>query len=700
MHAIFMMLRWSLQEFVISNTKLDTVFSGCVSAIIFNNPMSNYAVLLLKQAEQEQVITGPLSDCAIGDYLEVHGEWVSHPVHKKQFKVLDYHHLVPKTTKELLVFLSSGAISGIGLHFATLLVDQFGDELVRILDHDPQQLLSVSGIGESKLKMISSSWQAHRDQLSFLQYMLTFDIDVKLAKRIWNQYFSKAFDICKTAPFQLIHDVSGISFSIADKIAGASHRSSDARLSAAIQDIFISYYQSSHVWMQFQDFFTKLNRLLNMDEQELLELLQQRVFSQQLIVVIDNDLKWVTLPQYSDCELAIMNAIDALRQAPPSISIQPNKAVEWVIPRLPEMLSSDQLIALEGICDQSVVILHGGPGTGKTSLLSSYVDIVSKKSDRIICMAPTGKAAKRLSEQIGRRASTIHAMMDYDEKSHVLSPKPLDCDICIIDEMSMVDMMLFNDVMQMIPLGTRLVMVGDPDQLPSIGPGQVFHDMIHKSNIPSFKLTTNHRQKTHQGISSLSCNILKREPIPIELGDDFTMVDIKGDDLLEPTIMQLFTDQIIHNHNVTIHDIQILVPIHKGRFGISNLNQKIAQHIRFDGTQHHPWVVGDRVIQCRNNYSKRVMNGDIGLIESIASDQISIRFHSDLVQFEPSDMQDIQLAYAVSIHKFQGSEAPIIIMPIVKQWGFFMTMDVLYTAVTRAKTHLYVVGDQIMQAPN
>ena len=308
-------------------------------------------------------------------------------------------------------------------------------------------------------------------------------------------------------------------------------------------------------------------------------------------------------------------------------------------------------------------------------------------------MAPTGKAAKRMAEQIGRRASTIHSLMEYDEKTHTLTPKPLDCEVCIIDEMSMVDMLLFQDVLTMLPKGVRLVLVGDPDQLPSIGPGQVFKDMIQRSNVSAFQLSTNHRRVTHRGIITLANNVLVREPVYQSMGDDLTLISEPDPDRLETLIHGLFLETISSAHGCSIHDIQILVPIHKGRFGIDQMNYGISNRVRVPEMVGQQWAVGDRVMQCRNNYSKKVMNGDIGFIRTIETDEITIQFDSDLVKYERSDMDDIRLAYAVSVHKFQGSEAPVVILPIVKQWKFFMSMDILYTAVTRAKNHLYVVGE-------
>jgi exodeoxyribonuclease V alpha subunit len=245
----------------------------------------------------------------------------------------------------------------------------------------------------------------------------------------------------------------------------------------------------------------------------------------------------------------------------------------------------------------------------------------------------------------------------------------------------------------MLPLGARLIMVGDPDQLPSIGPGQVFADLISNSSIPSFKLVTNHRQVTHRGITSLASNVLLNQPVNKMLGKDLTLIDIHNDEDLEATLLDLFLYRVIRDHSISMNDIQLIIPIHKGRFGISSVNQLIAAQVRGSQLSTHQWVLGDRVIQCRNNYSKRVMNGDIGFIREIKPDQILIEFQHGVIPFEHSEMIDIQLAYAVSIHKFQGSEAPVVILPIIKQWGFFMSKDVLYTAITRAKSHLYIVGD-------
>jgi exodeoxyribonuclease V alpha subunit len=646
----------------------------------------------LKTGDGDQVVTGPLSECAVGDYVVVCGGWVSHPVHKRQFSVESFSYLVPKTTHELLIFLSSGVITGVGPHFAQTLVAAFGERLIEVLDDSSNELLGVPGIGKKKLNTIVVSWTQHREQMSFLTFLLARQVEVTVAKRIWNTYYSNAFEVCKNAPYRLIGEVRGVSFSMADAIAGSDHQASDARMEGAIHDVFQRFFRSSNVWMPFALFFDELQQRLNWNENDAMARLQQRVLSQELILSVDTQ-KWVTLPHYSYAELGIVNGMHALMDAPLRVAIQAEIAVNWVKERLSQPLSDDQSAALEGLCRHPVSILYGGPGTGKTSLLKAYVAIVSKKTNHILCMAPTGKAAKRLSQQIGRRACTIHSMMELDEKTNALTPKALNVDVCIIDEMSMVDMMLFVDVLQMLPLGCRLVLVGDPDQLPSIGPGQVFADMIQYSSIPAYKLITNHRQVTHKGITSLAACILKHQPVHAPLGNDLTQLSVTSEDDLEATLMDVFLNRAIAEYGVALGDIQMIVPIHKGRFGISSINQRIAQHLRLPQFKHHLWVVGDRVIQCRNNYAKRIMNGDIGVIQSLSNETVTVQFDASTVVLETSDMHDVQLAYAVSIHKFQGSEAPIVILPIIKQWGFFMSTDVLYTAVTRAKTHLYVIGD-------
>ena len=640
------------------------------------------------------VVTGPLADLGVGDFVNVSGIWVSHPVHKKQFKVTRFTQQIPATNEELLLFLSTGAITGIGPHFASALVDTFGDELVTVLDQTPERLLTVSGIGETKLNQIKLSWQAQREQLSFLSFILDKGLDLTIGKRIWREFYSDSFDKCNNNPYQFIGLIQGITFEIADQLAVQNHFLTDVRLQAAIRDVLNHYFKSANVWMAFDAFFKSLKLRLKWDDDVLMERLQSLIFQQELPVVRDdNNQKWVTSADYNQTELSIMDSIDQLIRSPGNFSVDAPKAVEWLLPRLKYTLSTDQIEALEGLLSHSVAILHGGPGTGKTSMLHAYVQVVSKKTDKIICMAPTGKAAKRLAEQIGCRASTIHSMMEYDEKAHTLTPKALDCDVCIIDEMSMVDMHLFLDVMSMIPLGAKLVLVGDPDQLPSIGPGQVFADLLKHSNIPAFELLTNHRQLTHQGITSLAQKVLLNEPLESNLGADLTLINVTHEDELEATIMDLFMHRIINTFSVSMDEVQLLVPIHKGRFGISNLNQQIASQVRTIDAGPNAWVVGDRVIQCRNNYAKRVMNGDIGFIKRQSADDVTIEFQHGSVIFDSTDMADIQLAYAVSIHKFQGSEAPIIILPMIKQWGFFMSMDVLYTAITRAKQHLYIVGD-------
>ena len=375
----------------------------------------------MRQADDDLVITGPLSDCEVGDYINVNGVWVDHPVHKKQFKVNKYSHLVPRTSEELMVFLSSGVITGIGPHFAKQLVSAFGDKLIYILDKEPDQLSKISGIGSKKIAMIQSSWTLHRQQLSFLQYVMQFEIDFKLAKRIWSQFYSEAFDVCQNNPYQLIRKVKGVTFEVADKIGqhNPALLSSDMRISAVIDDLFQSYYSTSNVWMSFDHFYQQLELRLQLQAAVLDSVIQQKLLAQDLVVVTDKDeVKWVTQAYLSDCECTIMDGLLDVLSKTPVVEIQPQKAVEWVSGRSKLQLSVDQVIALEGLLSAPVTILYGGPGTGKTTLLRAYADIVAMKTKKIVCMAPTGKAAKRLGEQVGRRASTIHSLMDYDEKEH------------------------------------------------------------------------------------------------------------------------------------------------------------------------------------------------------------------------------------------------------------------------------------------
>ena len=651
-------------------------------------------MVVLNQPEGELIITGELASLSVGDFVTVEGEWVSHPIHKKQFKVNRYQTKVPATSEDLLLFLSSGVITGIGGHFSKVLVDTFGESLVDILDHSPEKLLTVPGIGQTKLNQISQSWQHQRQQLSFLSFILEKGVDVSIGKRIWALFYDQSFDVCQNEPYRLIDEGMGIGFELADQLAGDELKQSDTRLLAAIQDVFQLYFKTSHVWMPFDLFELQLHKRLGWDAQVLNQRLQSLVFQQVLPVCHDdNKQKWVTSATYNQMELTIMDNLDQRLLTPSPFSVHVDKAIDWVLPRLNTPLSTDQMVALTGVLEHKVSIIYGGPGTGKTTMLNALVQVLSKKTDHLVCMAPTGKAAKRLGDQIGRRASTIHAMMEYDEKNHTLTPKPLNCDVCIIDEMSMVDMDLFLDVLTMIPTHAKCIFVGDPDQLPSIGPGQIFSDMIFRSSLPSFMLSTNHRQTTHRGITTLASHILHNQAIGTDLGLDLTLHNVNNDADLEAAIVQTFLNRAQVECGVSIHDIQILAPIHKGRLGIRELNHVLASQLRSTPTASDGFVVGDRVIQCRNNYAKRVMNGDIGFIQSLSADSVTIMFQHGLVEFEPSDMVDIQLAYAVSIHKFQGSESPVVILPIIKQWGFFMSMDVLYTAVTRAKQHLYILGD-------
>jgi exodeoxyribonuclease V alpha subunit len=682
--------QWYLQGFAISNINL----AGCVSTVIFSNDSTDYAVLVLSRLnEKSVVVTGNLSALCIGDYIEVVGKWVSHPVHKEQFQVASYAAVLPKSLDEWVLFFSSGAITGVGKSVANQLVDAFGADLIAILDKDPKQLLTISGIGEKKLQQITDSWLAQREQLSFMSYCLDRGVSMGIAKRIWGHWNRDALAQCQKNPYALIGKITGINFSVADRLANSALDNSDYRLKACIEDVFRVYAQTANVWMSQSVLLSEIGRRISWPDTVIAESVQQCLFTGDLAAFRDGDVVWMTTPLNHCTEQAIQAKMATLMAEPSLVSCDSDRAVSWLQSKITSQLSSDQYDALMGILCHKVVILYGGPGTGKTSMLQAVVQIMKQKTSHVICMAPTGKAAKRLGDSVKCRASTIHALMDYDEKAHVLTPKPLTCDVCIIDEMSMVDMYLWLDVLKMVPPHARLIMVGDPNQLPSIGPGQVFHDMIHRSKIPSFELVTNHRQQSHRGIPQLAATILVNRPMSRVSGGDLTGIHCTEDRDILRYVVELVQYRANETHGGTVHDIQVLAPIYKGELGLFQLNQVLAETLRPISAPANAFVGGDRVIQCRNNYSKRLMNGDIGYVKTVNSDGITIDIHQRDIVLETVDMVDLQLAYAVSIHKFQGSESPIIILPITRRWSYFMSIGVLYTAVTRAKTHLYVVGD-------
>ena len=376
--------------------------TGCVSAVIFDNPDNDYCVLQLRQSDQDTVITGPLGMCCVGDYLTVSGQWVSHPVHKQQFKVSGFDFIIPRSTHELMVFLSSGVITGVGPHFAQQMATLFGDQLIYILDKDPQQLNKINGIGSKKIEGIVVFGMRIDNNCPFCNILCNLISRFNWVSEFGLYYHDDAMQLCQTNPYQMIRDIRGMTFQMADRIAmdQPDLRHSSVRFNAVIDDIFYAYHQTANVWMKGASFLDQVMQRLDIDSDVLDGLVQQHVLAQDLVWITDDDQhQWVTLPHLSHGECRIMDEVQQLYDAKATIDIQPQVAVDWVQGRGQFELSLDQVSALEGVLSHSVSILYGGPGTGKTTLLNAYVQIVSKKPQKLCVWHPL---VKRLSDWLSK----------------------------------------------------------------------------------------------------------------------------------------------------------------------------------------------------------------------------------------------------------------------------------------------------------
>ena len=734
-----------------TNAANTQTLTGVLERIIFFNEENAYCVAEVAVAEGKQPITvlGNLPGVQCGETLKLNGEWTRHASHGDQFKIGSFQSQLPASIHGIRKYLGSGMVHGIGKSYAKKIVDYFGADTLRIISEDSGRLHEVPGIGKTRAKSIKAAWESQvavRDVMVFLQ---TYGVTPAQCVRLVKKYGSGAKRILQDEPYKLAEDIERIGFKTADKLAlnlGFPTNSKE-RVDAGILHTMQTLEDAGHTIGTQQAILEHALNLLHVDsvliQQRIGALLQQnKLYGVEAMTANQESLgPACQRPALAGAEKRIADALERIARADSAIpAIKIEAAIAWAQEKAGFTFAQQQEAALKQALQSKVAIITGGPGTGKTTILRAIVDIARAKRARIQLASPTGRAAQRLAEATGSSASTIHRLLKYDGATRKFvydADNPLPCDLLIVDEASMLDSRLAANLFDAVPSAAHLLLVGDADQLPSVGPGNVLGDLMTAPPAQVTRLDTIFRQGETSGIISTAHAILKGESHPgrthtslrsLDTALDFTFIEADDAEQCAQAVSYLAREYLPKAHDIDpIKDVQVLSPMHRGVAGIAALNAALQEglndsaraqsrlranpdytpakqtHFREKTRRALPaelaygantYRIGDKVIQTRNNYDKGIFNGDTGIIKSISPDRsgLTVEFAGESVEFTKGELGELQLAYAISIHKSQGSEYPIVIIPLLKQHYMMLQRNLVYTGITRARTKVYLVG--------
>lgn len=678
--------------------------TGCVEHLTYADPESFFTVanLLCPGQKKPVIITGIMPAIQVGETISCQGVFKAHPKHGVQFEVSTYELQLPQDSRSIEKFLASGAVKGIGPAFAARLVERFGKDTLKVIDKEPHLLNDIEGLGQKRLNTLVASWQEQKSLKELFVFLQGYGISQAYAKKILRHYGCEAIQKIKQNPYSLAKEVHGMGFRLADTIAknlGFTTESVE-RISAGIDFVLYELAQEGQVCYPLELFITRAIETLSVAG-DLIRLQTGRLFQAgEIELQNQQDTLYIWSKPLYLSEVGIAHEVKRLKTtASPLRQVDIDKAIIWSQDKLYLRFAPLQETAVRQVLQEKVSIITGGPGTGKSTITKALVAIFEKLTDKILLVAPTGRAAKRLAEITHKYASTIHRTLKYDfTKGRFKYDKdnPLTCDLIIIDESSMIDTYLMYQLLRAIPSSSKLVIIGDVNQLPSIGPGTVLADFINSQTIPTVRLNAIFRQAAGSKIILNAHRINEgKMPFTENFGkSDFFFVEAKEPEDVKKTILDLVTKKIPQEHRFdSKKDIQVLVPMRKGICGIDALNRELQLALTPQAS-HYSLRVGDKVMQLRNNYSKDVYNGDIGYVTSIdmEDEKIYIQMDDKEVIYEFTETDELVLAYAVSIHKYQGSECPCIVMPVHTTHFKLLTKNLLYTGVTRGKKLVFLVG--------
>lgn len=682
-------------------------FTGIVESIVFQAPENTFCVMRINEDAQGSICVvykGPAP--YIGENVEMSGTWVEHPRFGKQLKAEYIKSIVPTGKPAIEKFLASGIIKGVGKAMAARIVAHFGEETLTILNTSSMRLTEVAGIGKKKAKDIIESYAEVAEMRELMLFLESYGISSSYAMRLQLNYGAGAIDKLKENPYELASEVKGIGFKTADRIAMAigMEANAPARLRAGIEYAINKIAAMGHTCLDMNTLATQTAELLQTELSYVEDLLHELVITKRLRTEEYYDTQLVYPEYLYQAECIVARRLLKLKDRAKAVDEIDVKTIIDKWQRQENIQLADiQMQAIESAVQHGVLVLTGGPGTGKTTIIKGIIKALEAAGCEILLAAPTGRAARRLAESTGREAKTIHRMLEYNPGEGLSSfarneYEPLQADVVIVDEASMLDVLLSNYLLRALPVGCRVVLVGDIDQLPAVGAGNVLSDIIRSGSMPVIRLTQVFRQTDESSIVVNAHKINSGEMPILGKNEDFVFVDGGEESLAAEKIASLYLQKMkLYKQS----EIQVLSPMHKQVCGVQNLNRLLQQKVNpeTDGKQEINTLKyllrsGDKVMQIKNNYEKDVFNGDIGIIENIADSKVWVRYpeRAENIVYEKADLEELELAYAISVHKSQGSEYKCVILAMVLGHYIMLQRNLLYTAITRAKKEVCIVG--------
>ena len=710
---------------------------GFVENIIFRNEDNGYTVFNIVYDDEEITCVGVLSYINTGEFITAQGEFVKHAVYYMQFKVTSYEFRAPDDAASVRRYLSSGAIKGIGEKMAERIVKTFGDDTFRIMEEEPERLAEIKGISMSKAMDIANQLIDKKDIRKAMMFLQRYGIQMNLANKIFKRYGNDIYNILEQNPYRLADDIEGVGFRTADEIASRAGIKIDSefRIKSGIFYVLNQATMQGHTYLPYDKLVRQVNELLLIDVQDYDKYLMDLTMDKKIVVKVKDNVKCVYARMYYNMEAnvaAMLNNLDVQIE-------EDQKFIDDRIARIEDKegitLDDIQKEAVAKAVRNGLVIVTGGPGTGKTTTINTIIKYFELEGLEIRLAAPTGRAAKRMTEACGYEAQTIHRMLEIsggvpdDDRKSVAGlsmfferneDNPLEADVIIVDEMSMVDISIMNSLLKAVSIGTKLILVGDVDQLPSVGPGNVLKDIIESGCFPVVKLERIFRQAAQSEIIINAHKINRGEEVVLnKYSKDFLFVHRNGADNIINAMKTLIKDKLPDYVGADVYDLQILTPSRKSNVGVERLNKIMQDFLNpADAIKQERQVgdvtfrEGDKVMQIKNDYQlaweKRsrygipteqgtgAFNGDTGVIERISTfdENVTVKFEDGrFVTYEFSQLDELELAYAITVHKSQGSEYPVVVIPLLTGPAKLLNRNLLYTAVTRARKGVVIVGN-------